>query len=167
MTGGSSPSPSLTIAISFYLVLLLTGLQYGIPDLMANNANAAQVSISAAAPPNQVWPERETDFLKTSERGNSPSWITRFVRKFSGDRDKDTSSPEGKSRGGLLRYKKDNGVSPNYVGTGEYKDIQEMMRVCGKSFLTLPADHSPGPLVVPTSIRATAHYLIQNGMFPH
>ncbi|KAI8661215.1 Rho-GAP domain-containing protein [Fusarium keratoplasticum] len=41
-------------------------------------------------------------------------------------------------------------------------DLQTMVRICGKSTLYLPAEYAPSALILPTSIRATAHYLSQN-----
>ncbi|KAG6031341.1 hypothetical protein E4U41_007600 [Claviceps citrina] len=41
-------------------------------------------------------------------------------------------------------------------------EIQEMVRLGGKSILYLPQDYSPCSLVLPTCIRATAQYLAQN-----
>lgn len=37
-----------------------------------------------------------------------------------------------------------------------------MVRICGKSTLYLPSEYAPSALILPTSIRATAHYLSQN-----
>ena len=45
------------------------------------------------------------------------------------------------------------------------EDLQELIRLCGKSFLYLPSEYAPCSLILPTSLRATAHYLIQHGMF--
>ncbi|KAK2616656.1 hypothetical protein QQS21_000479 [Conoideocrella luteorostrata] len=41
-------------------------------------------------------------------------------------------------------------------------EIQEMVRLGGKSILYLPQDYSPSSLILPTCIRATAQYLAQN-----
>ncbi|KAG5923473.1 hypothetical protein E4U42_004950 [Claviceps africana] len=41
-------------------------------------------------------------------------------------------------------------------------DLQEMVRLGGKSFLYLPPDYSPCSLILPTCIRATAQHLAQN-----
>lgn len=43
-----------------------------------------------------------------------------------------------------------------------YEDLQELVRVCGKSILHLPSEYSPRGLVLPTCFRATAHYLVQH-----
>ncbi|KAK4143743.1 uncharacterized protein C8A04DRAFT_12035, partial [Dichotomopilus funicola] len=43
------------------------------------------------------------------------------------------------------------------------EDLDSLVRLCGKSKLTLPSEYSPGPLTLPTCIRATAQYLTQNG----
>ncbi|AEO62782.1 uncharacterized protein THITE_2031416, partial [Thermothielavioides terrestris NRRL 8126] len=43
------------------------------------------------------------------------------------------------------------------------EDLQSLVRLCGKSTLYLPSQYSPGPLVLPTCFRATAHYLAQHG----
>lgn len=41
------------------------------------------------------------------------------------------------------------------------------MRLCGKSFLYLPTEYTPGSLILPTCFRATAQYLVQHGQsFP-
>ncbi|KAH7136429.1 hypothetical protein EDB81DRAFT_656965 [Dactylonectria macrodidyma] len=41
-------------------------------------------------------------------------------------------------------------------------DIQSMVRLSGKSVLYLPSEHAPSALVLPTCLRATAHYLTQH-----
>ncbi|KAF7544476.1 hypothetical protein G7Z17_g9932 [Cylindrodendrum hubeiense] len=41
-------------------------------------------------------------------------------------------------------------------------DIQSMVRLSGKSVLYLPSEHAPSALVLPTCLRATAHYLAQH-----
>ncbi|KAL6401942.1 putative Rho-GTPase-activating protein 6 [Ilyonectria robusta] len=41
-------------------------------------------------------------------------------------------------------------------------DIQSMIRLSGKSVFYLPPEHAPSALVLPTCLRATAHYLAQN-----
>ncbi|KAK6452939.1 hypothetical protein FP744_10009190 [Trichoderma asperellum] len=41
-------------------------------------------------------------------------------------------------------------------------DIPDMVRLTRKSVLRLPPEYAPFPLVLPTSIRATAHYIAQN-----
>lgn len=43
------------------------------------------------------------------------------------------------------------------------EDLQSLVRLCGKSKLYLPAEYSPGSLVLPTCFRATAQYLVQYG----
>lgn len=48
----------------------------------------------------------------------------------------------------------------------QFDDVEDMVRVCGKSLLNLPAGYSPGSLVVPTCIRATAHHLLYQGWSP-
>ncbi|KAI3396344.1 hypothetical protein diail_12234 [Diaporthe ilicicola] len=40
------------------------------------------------------------------------------------------------------------------------QDLQELVRLCGKSFLYLPPEYAPGSLILPTCFRATAQYLI-------
>ncbi|KAJ9139403.1 RhoGAP domain-containing protein [Pleurostoma richardsiae] len=42
------------------------------------------------------------------------------------------------------------------------EDLQDLVRLCGKSFLYLPPGFAPGPLVLPTCLRATAQYLVQH-----
>ncbi|KAG7288980.1 hypothetical protein NEMBOFW57_005340 [Staphylotrichum longicolle] len=44
------------------------------------------------------------------------------------------------------------------------EDLQSLVRLCGKSRLYLPAEYSPGSLVLPTCLRATAQYLVQYGV---
>ncbi|KAL7956698.1 hypothetical protein V8C34DRAFT_315464 [Trichoderma compactum] len=41
-------------------------------------------------------------------------------------------------------------------------DIQDLVRLTGSSLLYLPPGFSPHPLVLPTCLRATAHYLAEN-----
>ncbi|KPM40770.1 hypothetical protein AK830_g5774 [Neonectria ditissima] len=41
-------------------------------------------------------------------------------------------------------------------------DIQSMVRLSGKSVIYLPPEYAPSALVLPTCLRATAHYLAQN-----
>ncbi|KLU88751.1 hypothetical protein MAPG_07735 [Magnaporthiopsis poae ATCC 64411] len=43
------------------------------------------------------------------------------------------------------------------------KSLQTLVKLCGKSFLYLPTEYTPGCLVVPTCLRATGQYLAQNG----
>lgn len=45
--------------------------------------------------------------------------------------------------------------------------LEEIIRICGKNLLHLPPEYAPSPLVVPTCVRATAHYLVENGMSWH
>lgn len=45
--------------------------------------------------------------------------------------------------------------------------LEEIIRICGKNLLHLPPEYAPSPLVVPTCVRATAHYLVENGMWWH
>jgi hypothetical protein len=44
------------------------------------------------------------------------------------------------------------------------EDLQSLIRICGKSRLYLPSEYSPSSLVLPTSFRATAQYLVQHVM---
>ncbi|KAK7419727.1 hypothetical protein QQZ08_010740 [Neonectria magnoliae] len=41
-------------------------------------------------------------------------------------------------------------------------DLQSMVRLSGKSVIYLPPEYAPSALVLPTCLRATAHYLTQN-----
>ncbi|KAL8371805.1 hypothetical protein RB595_001550 [Gaeumannomyces hyphopodioides] len=43
------------------------------------------------------------------------------------------------------------------------KSLQSLITLCGKSFLYLPTEYTPGCLIVPTCLRATGQYLAQNG----
>lgn len=49
-------------------------------------------------------------------------------------------------------------------GPPQSMEIQDLIRVCGKSILYLPPGYSPGGrgLLLPTCIRATAHYLLHH-----
>ncbi|KAJ3520009.1 hypothetical protein NM208_g13899 [Fusarium decemcellulare] len=41
-------------------------------------------------------------------------------------------------------------------------DLQSMVRLSGKSTLYLPSEHAPSALILPTSLRATAHHIAQH-----
>ncbi|KAK4229805.1 putative Rho-GTPase-activating protein [Podospora fimiseda] len=42
------------------------------------------------------------------------------------------------------------------------KDLQSLVRLCGKSMLYLPSEYAPCSLILPTCFRATAQYLVQH-----
>jgi hypothetical protein len=42
-------------------------------------------------------------------------------------------------------------------------DLDTMARLCGRSVLRLPPEYANAPLVLPTCLRAMAHYLSQHG----
>lgn len=46
--------------------------------------------------------------------------------------------------------------------TSKTVDIQSMVRLSGKSVFYLPPEHAPSAIVLPTCLRAMAHYLAQN-----
>ena len=54
------------------------------------------------------------------------------------------------------------GLVASLHGPQKPVDLQSMNRLSGKSVLYLPRDHTPGSLVLPTCIRATAQHLAQN-----
>jgi hypothetical protein len=43
------------------------------------------------------------------------------------------------------------------------KDLGSLVRLCGLSVLSLPADYAPQSLGIPTCLRATAQYLVHHG----
>ena len=42
-------------------------------------------------------------------------------------------------------------------------NLSDLVRLCGKSLFYLPTEYAPGPLLLPTCLRATAQYLVQKG----
>jgi hypothetical protein len=43
------------------------------------------------------------------------------------------------------------------------ENLSGLIRLCGKSMFYLPQEYSYGSLILPTCLRATAQYLLQNG----
>ena len=90
-------------------------------------------------------------------------WIPRFIRNVS-----DHTRGLNAGKNGKTRHKRSlsditSQSSRPRAGPSKEIDLDEMIRICGKNLLRLPPEHTPSPLVVPTCIRATAHYLVQNG----
>lgn len=45
------------------------------------------------------------------------------------------------------------------------KCLKELVDICGRSILYLPSDYAASSLSLPTCLRATAHYIVQHGIF--
>lgn len=89
-------------------------------------------------------------------------WITRIIRNVSGHARSLSAVKHGRTR--HKRSLSDMTAQNSQLGK-ELKDVEleEIIRICGKNLLRLPPEHAPSSLVVPTCVRATAHYLVQNG----
>lgn len=89
-------------------------------------------------------------------------WIWRILRNVSGH-----AWGFNTAKHGRIRHKRSLSDITTHFSQPK-KDARELglddiIRICGKNLLRLPPEHAPSPLVVPTCLRATAHYLIQNG----
>lgn len=44
------------------------------------------------------------------------------------------------------------------------KTLKDLVDICGRSLLYLPSEYAAASLSLPTCLRATAHYIVQNGI---
>ncbi|SPO06896.1 uncharacterized protein DNG_09590 [Cephalotrichum gorgonifer] len=102
--------------------------------------------------------------LQTPPTPSPPrGWISRLFRNVSGHaRNSSTAKNERGERMGHKRSLSDMATHITKRDQPKEVTLEESIRICGKSLMYLPPEYAPAPLVVPTSIRATAHYLIQN-----
>ena len=54
-------------------------------------------------------------------------------------------------------------VRPGRKSETKETNLSDLIRLCGKSLFYLPTEYAPGPLLLPTCLRATAQYLVQKG----
>ncbi|KAJ4313541.1 hypothetical protein N0V84_009359 [Fusarium piperis] len=104
------------------------------------------------------------DFRNSTNQPASPrkpSWLRRILRSVS-SQPTSTKPPAHQ----LPRHKRSvSDFAHSLLHRNESPkrlDLQTMVRICGKSTLYLPSEYAPSALILPTSIRATAHYLSQN-----
>lgn len=91
-------------------------------------------------------------------------WISRIIRNVS-----DHARILSAAKNGRARHKRSmSDITAHYSqpskGPSRVIGLEEIIRICGKNLLHLPLEYAPSPLVVPTCVRATAHYLVENGM---
>lgn len=91
-------------------------------------------------------------------------WISRIIRNVSGH-----ARILSVAKNGRARHKRSiSDITTQYSqpnkGPSRVIGLEEIIRICGKNLLHLPPEYAPSPLVVPTCVRATAHYLVENGM---
>ncbi|KKO98653.1 hypothetical protein THAR02_09238 [Trichoderma harzianum] len=103
--------------------------------------------------------------LRNRSGSSSPekkNWLSRIFRGSSNQ-----STPK-RAALGLWAHKRstsDLGSSIRSRLEPKILDIQDLVRLTGNSLLYLPSGFSPHPLALPTCIRATAHYLVENSDF--
>ncbi|MBE3044438.1 hypothetical protein IMZ48_18090 [Candidatus Bathyarchaeota archaeon] len=85
-------------------------------------------------------------------------WLSRILRNFS-----ETARGFNGAKQGKTRHKRSLSDITTHFAQSKEVGLDEIIRICGKNLLRLPPEHAPSPLVVPTCLRATAHYLVQNG----
>ncbi|SCV53891.1 uncharacterized protein FFB14_13366 [Fusarium fujikuroi] len=86
-------------------------------------------------------------------------WLYRILRSSSNHPTADTQPRQGS------RHKRSvSDLAHNLIHRRDPKilDLQSMVRICGKSMLYLPPEHTPSALILPTCIRATAHHIAQH-----
>ncbi|KAF5628737.1 Rho-GTPase-activating 6 [Fusarium sp. NRRL 25303] len=86
-------------------------------------------------------------------------WLYRILRPSSNHPAADTQPRQGP------RHKRSvSDLAHNLIHRRDPKilDLQSMVRICGKSMLYLPPEHTPSALILPTCIRATAHHIAQH-----
>ncbi|KAK4082785.1 uncharacterized protein Triagg1_1675 [Trichoderma aggressivum f. europaeum] len=87
------------------------------------------------------------------------NWFSRFLRGSSNQSTPKKVAPvpphkrSTSDQGSFSRYKSN---APKIL------DMQDLVRLTGSSVLYLPAGFAPHPLALPTCLRATAHYLVEN-----
>ncbi|KAF5604510.1 Rho-GTPase-activating 6 [Fusarium subglutinans] len=87
-------------------------------------------------------------------------WLYRILRSSSNHPTADTQP----ARQGPRHKRSVSDLAHNLIHRRDPKilDLQSMVRICGKSMLYLPPEHTPSALVLPTCIRATAHHIAQH-----
>ncbi|KAH7318127.1 hypothetical protein B0I35DRAFT_409065 [Stachybotrys elegans] len=102
------------------------------------------------------------------------SWFSRMLMPRSTSNNTPTTAQKPASAGPFPRHKRSvSDLAHNLVHSRrEFPKIialQDLVRLSGKSILYLPQEYSPGSLILPTCLRATAQYIAQNlstrGMF--
>ncbi|KAF4991717.1 hypothetical protein FDECE_13948 [Fusarium decemcellulare] len=89
-------------------------------------------------------------------------WLYRILRSTSSQ-----PTPGVKPTAHHARHKRSvSDLAHSLVGhrreTPKALDLQSMVRLSGKSTLYLPSEHAPSALILPTSLRATAHHIAQH-----
>lgn len=144
----------------------------GGPDLFSEGGEEQDRSLfvekyNKLASKNGVRPLVVGDFdahLRNRSGSSSPekkkSWLSRLLRGSSNQSTPKKVTPvppthkrSTSDQGSFTRSKPD---APRIL------DIQDLVRLTGSSLLYLPPGFSPHPLVLPTCLRATAHYLAEN-----
>ncbi|KAF5243140.1 hypothetical protein FANTH_8332 [Fusarium anthophilum] len=87
-------------------------------------------------------------------------WLYRILRSSSNHPTADTQP----ARQGPRHKRSVSDLAHNLIHRRDPKilDLQSMVRICGKSMLYLPPEHTPSALILPTCIRATAHHIAQH-----
>ncbi|SCO87928.1 uncharacterized protein FRV6_12055 [Fusarium oxysporum] len=106
------------------------------------------------------------EYNRLAKKGNglgSPrkqGWLYRILRSSSNHPTADTQP----ARQGPRHKRSVSDFAHNLIHRRDPKilDLQSMVRICGKSMLYLPPEHTPSALILPTCIRATAHHIAQN-----
>ncbi|KAG7410523.1 putative Rho-GTPase-activating protein 6 [Fusarium oxysporum f. sp. rapae] len=103
------------------------------------------------------------DFRHTGNGLGSPrkqGWLYRILRSSSNHPTADTQP----ARQGPRHKRSVSDLAHNLIHRRDPKilDLQSMVRICGKSMLYLPPEHTPSALILPTCIRATAHHIAQH-----
>jgi hypothetical protein len=101
---------------------------------------------------------------KPQEKRN---WLLRLLRSSSAGPPAPQKAAGGKAEKQTLHRKRSvsdmaHNLLQNCREPYQPLDLQSMVRISGKSILYLPPDYAPGSLILPTCIRATAHYLSQH-----
>ncbi|KAL7915427.1 hypothetical protein GGI35DRAFT_181769 [Trichoderma velutinum] len=101
--------------------------------------------------------------LRKRSGSSSPekkSWLSRIFRGSSNQSTPKKAAPvprtHKRSTSDLGSFMRSTADAPRII------DVHDLVRLTGSSLLYLPPGFSPCPLVLPTCIRATAHYLAQN-----
>ena len=101
---------------------------------------------------------------KPQEKRN---WLLRLLRSSSANPTAPQKAATGKAEKQPMNRKRSvsdmaHNLLQNCREPYQPLDLQSMVRISGKSILYLPPDYTPGSLILPTCIRATAHYLSQH-----
>ncbi|PKK43158.1 hypothetical protein CI102_10776 [Trichoderma harzianum] len=149
-------------------------LSEAIPELMENNPTMPTSSTWTPSTVTLDFPSdggkergqsifvKKYNQLATKSGSSSPekkSWFSRIFRGSSNQSTPKNAAPVPRAH---KRSTSDLGSSIRSKPDLKILDIQELVRLTGSSLLYLPPAFSPHPLVLPTCIRATAHYLAEN-----